>query len=165
MIKWFGHKIYFHENLIWNYIYSLRIREYPIERGSLPIYFRLEHRLIVDDNDLVLEVRSPEGFIFDIKKIGYSDNVDSGRLLTDLLYIYLRSYEERARSYESEIYEYIDHTLIYDKLCSITKNLRPPVVAGLLETIYITETGRNIYAQLTLHVNWNYIIDYKSFYK
>lgn len=156
---WFK-RIYndFKQNLVWNMIYNLRIRELPAYRDEQPIYVRLEHKLIIEDTKLFLYVSMPEGFYINKQYIGSVDDVDTGDLLLNLIYAYVKSYVERARSL-GEVVEYLDPKRTYDKVRELLLALDPPVYAGFVETVILGE-DYSLYSQITLHINWSYILEF-----
>lgn len=160
LLKWFGEEIEYKGGLVWSFIYTLRIREQPLDKSETPLYNRIEHRLYLERGRPVLEVLSPEGLVLDRRALGsVAGDIDAGALLVEMIYAYLRSYRERARGLGAVVYEYIDPENVYTKIFSVARSLRPPVVAGLLETVVFVESGPVVYSQLALHINWVYILD------
>lgn len=161
-ICWFGKKLdYFPSNYVWDLIYTLRIRELPAYRDEHPLYVRYIHRLVIEsDERYYLHVYTPEGFQINKQFIGSIEDIDAGRLLLDLVYVYMRSYFERSRGLGID-YEHMDPGKVRDRLEENLPSLKPPVVVGLVENLVIEDKDKySKYSQLALHINWNYVLEF-----
>ena len=158
-LHWFKrHYNGYKHDLVWNMIYTLRIRELPAYRDEQPIYVRIEHRLVIENRDLYLQVQIPEGFYISKQYIGSIDEIDAGGLLLNLIYAYVKSYAERARSL-GRVIEYMDPERTYGRVKEILVSVDPPVYAGFIETVVLGEDS-SLYSQITLHVSWNYVLEF-----
>ncbi len=160
-VKWFNSsRCCLKSRSVWWFEYVLKHVELELP-NTLPRYYRWIHNLVLVDGSYYLYVFSGEGSLIDVKPIGDHRSIDAGRMLIDLIGIYLSSYSDRRRSMDAESGEVFDvdgtYRGVVDQLHRIS---RFPVRAIMLETLRELNDFREL-SQSMLYINQDYVMRYR----
>ncbi|MEL9929333.1 MAG: hypothetical protein QXJ51_00395 [Sulfolobales archaeon] len=162
-ILWFGKELDLSGHNIWRFNYSLRVKDFGISDREPPLYIVIEHLLLAENGKYILRVSTSQGILYEERSLGNVKDIDAGIQLLNLIYAYVNSYKDRARSFNAEVVEYINPLNAYKEIYETLENTKPPVFSNLLERIDIIDDIHNIYSQMILNVNWRYILRFESY--